>query len=197
MSTARVEMNVREGTVSIEAPVEAIEGILGRLEVFLPRLTEAARPAAADPLAEESPEERPAQAPSTHTAPGPPAANGAGKAKRGSKKPESYTMVNLGLSREQIEEFQGFYAEKKPQGQSQQVLTVMYWLLKRTARTTLSKDEIFTGLRTVKERVPGRLTSVLSNLKLDGQVVPEGEGFVVHHTGEDFVERDLPAAVKK
>lgn len=109
------------------------------------------------------------------------------------KKAERLRVVDLGLSSEQRDALREFYKQKAPAGQNDHVLTVMSGLNKDLGSSPLSRDQIFTGLHTVNERVPKRLQSVLSNLMLDGLVLRVGDGYVMHPTGEDHVEKDLPA----
>ena len=109
-----------------------------------------------------------------------------------SAKPETFKTVELGLNADERQAFKDFYAEKSPSGQSDHVLTVIYWLIKNTNRESLSKDEVFTGLRTVNEKAPKRLTSVLSNLAISSYIIKSGSNSSLHHIGEDYVERDLP-----
>ena len=68
----------------------------------------------------------------------------------------------------------------------------MYWLIKEAKKQSLTKDEIYTGLKTVNARIPARISSVLSNLMLDGKVIPDGGKYALHHTGEDYVVYDMP-----
>jgi hypothetical protein len=56
----------------------------------------------------------------------------------------------------------------------------------------LNKNEVFTALRTVNEKAPKRLTSVLSNLALSSYITKNGADSGLHHIGEDYVERELP-----
>ena len=57
-----------------------------------------------------------------------------------SAKPETFKTVELGLNADERQAFKDFYAEKSPSGQSDHVLTVIYWLIKNTNRESLSKD---------------------------------------------------------
>ena len=56
---------------------------------------------------------------------------------------------------------------------------------------------MFTGLRTVNEKAPKRLTSVLSNLAISSYIIKSGSNSSLHHIGEDYVERDLPKKKEK
>ena len=107
-------------------------------------------------------------------------------------KTESYKTVDFGLEQAQRTAYREFYERKHPTNQSQQVLVAMYWLIKEAGKPSLTKDEIYTGLKTVNTRIPARISSVLSNLLLDGKVISDGGKYTLHHTGEDFVVYDMP-----
>ena len=202
----RIQIDLHTGTVQVEAPPDAVEGIFDRLEGFLPHLAEArhrgdVRSDGNSPNVTER-EERSAEAAEgaegaedeeelSHNG-----GRSARKTTRRSKggKPESFSVVDLKLTDAERGAFRAFYESKKPHGQSQQVLVVAYWLTHDGGRSEVTKNEIFTGLRTVGARIPTRLTSVVTNLVLEGRLVRSGKNVKVHHVGEDFVVHELPAA---
>lgn len=190
----KINIDLNSGAVNIEAASESLNMIFDRLESFLPSLIEAKSQFSNRENEDEEAEEVGGE--STDDGSGTPAepkGNPPTKPKRtSSAKPETFKTVELGLNANQRQAFKDFYAEKSPTGQSDQVLTVIYWLIKNTDKETLSKDEVFTGLRTVNEKAPKRLTSVLSNLALSSQITKNGANSGLHHIGEDYVERDLP-----
>ena len=64
---------------------------------------------------------------------------------------------------------------------------------KRNAgKNSVTKDEIYTALRTVEAKIPARISSVLSNLGIEGKITGDADGYRIHHTGEDFVKFNLP-----
>jgi hypothetical protein len=190
----KINIDLNSGAVNIEAASESLNMIFDRLESFLPSLIEAKSQFSNRENEDEEAEEVGGE--STDDGSGTPAepkGNPPTKPKRtSSAKPETFKTVELGLNANQRQAFKDFYAEKSPTGQSDQVLTVIYWLIKNTDKEALSKDEVFTGLRTVNEKAPKRLTSVLSNLALSSQITKNGANSGLHHIGEDYVERDLP-----
>lgn len=190
----KINIDLNSGAVNIEAASESLNMIFDRLESFLPSLIEAKSQFSNRENEDEEAEEVGGE--STDDGSGTPAepkGKPPTKPKRtSSAKPETFKTVELGLNANQRQAFKDFYAEKSPTGQSDQVLTVIYWLIKNTDKETLSKDEVFTGLRTVNEKAPKRLTSVLSNLALSSQITKNGANSGLHHIGEDYVERDLP-----
>lgn len=190
----KISIDLNNGSVNIEASSESLETIFDRLENFLPSLIDAKSRFPADdsertgetfkPEAEVDIEElEPVEKNSKPVVK---------SRKTSSSKPETYKTVELGLDADQRQSFKDFYAEKSPAGQSDHVLTVIYWLIKNTGKEYLTKDEIFTGLRTVNEKAPKRLSSVLSNLGIASYIVKDGVNSGLHHIGEDYIERELP-----
>jgi hypothetical protein len=196
----KINLNLSTGEVAIEAPASALDSIFDRLESFLPKLvsefelneanqrepnseTDASASEDEDNGTEE---QMPTKADEQKKAP----------KKRNSKpsstKPQSYKTVDLGLSPQERTEFKDFYISKAPKTQNDHVLVVIYWLLKNTDREKLTVDEIFTGLRTVGERIPKRITSVLSNLSIGSYITKENNEPTLLHIGEDYVDHDLP-----
>lgn len=194
----KINIDLNSGAVNIEAASEALDMVFDRLESFLPSLIEARSQFSRDDSESEEDgtfnqngngeDGGDKQETFIEQKPKPNA-----KPKRSaSGKAETYKTVDLGLDAGQRQAFKDFYAEKSPVGQSDHVLTVIYWLIKNTGKEYLTKDEIFTGLRTVNEKAPKRLTSVLSNLLLASHIIKDGGNSGLHHIGEDYVERDLP-----
>ncbi|AJQ95666.1 hypothetical protein [Gynuella sunshinyii] len=191
----KINIDLNNGAVNIEANSESLDAIFDRLESFLPSLIDAK-----SQFSESESPETDAQkkvSPESEIS----GENGAEELKKkaalkpkktSSTKPETFKTVELGLNADQRQAFKDFYAEKSPSGQSNHVLTVIYWLIKNTDKEHLTKDEIFTGLRTVNEKAPKRLTSVLSNLALASYITKEGTNSGLHHIGEDYIERELP-----
>jgi len=196
----KINLNLSTGEVAIEAPASALDSIFDRLESFLPKLvsefelneanqrepnseTDAS---ASEDEGNGTEEQMPTKADEQKKAP----------KKRSSKpsstKPQSYKTVDLGLSPQERAEFKDFYISKAPKTQNDHVLVVIYWLLKNTDREKLTVDEIFTGLRTVGERIPKRITSVLSNLSIGSYITKENNEPTLLHIGEDYVDHDLP-----
>lgn len=195
----KINIDLNSGAVNVEAASESLNMIFDRLESFLPSLIDAksqfSNGEGGEGEAGEGGEEivdEEAAAPVELKGKTP------AKPKRtSSAKPETFKTVELGLNADERQAFKEFYAEKSPSGQSDHVLTVIYWLIKNTNRESLSKDEVFTGLRTVNEKAPKRLTSVLSNLAISSYIIKSGSNSSLHHIGEDYIERDLPKKREK
>lgn len=195
----KINIDLNSGAVNIEAASESLNMIFDRLESFLPSLIDAKSQFSngedegeeTGEAGEENIGERVAEAAE------PKGKNPAKPKRTSSSKPETYKTMELGLNADERQAFKDFYAEKSPSGQSDHVLTVIYWLIKNTKRESLNKDEVFTGLRTVNEKAPKRLTSVLSNLAISSYIIKNGPNSSLHHIGEDYVERDLPKKKEK
>jgi hypothetical protein len=190
----KINIDLNSGAVNIEAASESLNMIFDRLESFLPSLIDAKTQFSngedesgetGEVSGEISNDESDVSVEPKGKTPDKPK-------KSPSAKPATFKMVELGLDAEERQAFKEFYAEKSPSGQSDHVLTVIYWLIKNTDKETLNKNEVFTGLRTVNEKAPKRLTSVLSNLALSSYITKNGADSGLHHIGEDYVERELP-----
>lgn len=196
-SHVRVHLIVGKVDIEIESPEASIERVFDRIVGLIETLPDNAQSVERSGQPDSGSSEMEPEV-SVGVAPTPAVASGhEPDQKRGrtrpTAKPEILHSVDLSISAEQTGVFRDFYKEKAPAGQNDQVLTVMYWLSKNLGISILSRNQIFSGLRTVGEKVPKRIQSVISNLVLLQYVVKDGDGYVMHHTGEDHVEKDLPA----
>ncbi|MGX8701809.1 hypothetical protein [Caproiciproducens sp.] len=193
-----IQLNITTGEILIQAPAESLDTIFSKLESFVPNMVEVHEKLVSDePNEKNDTQNSPDDENSDKTKDNlPPVEDvkGGSKKKRSSssKKPESLKMVELGLEETQRQDFRKFYTDKNPKSQNEQILVIMYWLKNNANKNAFSKDEIYTGLRTVDAKVPTRISSVLSNLGIDGKIISNDDGFHLHHTGEDFVKFDLP-----
>lgn len=187
----KIHINLASGIVSVEAPADTLNTVFDRLESFLPHLTEAYTEI---PEEVDKPEEQPF---STEERPPTPAAESSSKPSSTKKKTkperEQYQPVSLGLDNSQRDELRAFYRAKKPIAQTDQALVIMYWLSEKAKITSIGKNEVFMGLKTVDAKIPVQIRKVLSNLKADGKIVALGRGYYkIIHTGEDYVLHELP-----
>lgn len=193
-----IQMNMTNGEILIQAPAESLDTIFDKLQAFLPSMM-----AVHEKFADEDTMQNDASQgiendtkstePSKDSMQDPIVKSGAKKKRSAaSKKPESYKMAELGLDEQQRQSFREFYNSKSPKSQNEQILVVMYWLKNDGEKAVLSKDDIYTGLKIVDAKVPARISSVLSNLGIEGRTTSDGDGYHLHHTGEDFVKFDLP-----
>jgi hypothetical protein len=195
----KISISLATGEVTIEAPASALSEVFDHLESFVPHLREIA--ASACEHDERSPEQSTqsgasagVSVPNTPVVPSAPAPH---KRQKGSSgKNESYKAVDLRLTPEQRVDFKEFYTSKAPDNQSDQVLVIIYWLIKNTDRKKVTMDEIFTGLRTVGEKIPKRISSVLSNLSIAAHISKENNEPRLLHVGEDHVTHNLPKPKK-
>ena len=182
------------GEISIQTPVDLLDTVLAKLGVS--SLNSAG--VSATPIAENAPSSADSPASSDIAAknaePVAHADKNATKHRKpaSSKHAETFHMVDLGLDEQSRLSLRAFYNEKNPSSQNEQILVVMAWLKANAERDCLSKDAIFTALRTVDAKIPARITSVISNLRIAGKITIGHDGYKILHTGEDFVKFDLP-----
>jgi hypothetical protein len=199
MEQVKISINLSTGEVTIESPASALNDIFNRLEAFIPRLREIAESTRKhdERLQGKNSLEGVHSGAVTKDTPGgnsgltPPK-----RQKASSGKNESYKAVDLGLTSEQRTAFKEFYISKSPDNQSDHVLVVIYWLIHNTGREKLTMDEIYTGLRTVGEKIPKRISSVLSNLAIAAHISKENNEPRLLHVGEDHVMTSLPKSKK-
>ncbi|MBU4006232.1 MAG: hypothetical protein KKD41_16395 [Gammaproteobacteria bacterium] len=193
----KISISLSTGEVTIEAPASALSEVFDRLESFVTRLREIAESA--------RDHEEPGTANASGVVTAPPASSGGTeiakqapqkRQKGGSGKNESYKSIDLGLTPEQRTAFKEFYTSKAPDNQSDHVLVVIYWLIQNTGREKVTMDEIFMGLRTVGEKIPKRISSVLSNLSIAAHISKENNEPRLLHVGEDHVMHNLPKTKK-
>lgn len=195
----KISISLATGEVTIEAPASALSEVFDRLESFVPHLREVAMSTREN---EDSPYDD-SNASTTGVAnPAPDVIATSLKQtpqkrqKGGGSKNESYKAVDLDLTPEQRGAFKEFYISKAPDNQSDHVLVVIYWLIQNTDREKVTMDEIFTGLRTVGEKIPKRISSVLSNLAIAAYISKENNETRLLHIGEDHVMHSLPKQKK-
>lgn len=202
--TVKIQIDLKSGTVLVEAPPEALDTVFDRIENFIPRLSEATEELISEAVDIKSFEEETRnQTDKQNTKDNQESKSEETKKtvkkqkrRSGGSKTETFKIVDLGLDESQRADFRSFYESKTPKNQNNQVLVIMYWLSKKANKTLLSKEEIFTGFKTVGARVPARISSVISNLMMDGKIIPDGGKYSLHHTAEDFVTHDLPERKK-
>lgn len=190
-----IQLNMTNGEIHIQAPADSLDTIFDKLEAFLPKLadirTEYVSDKADSITVEEDDHSASAAEKSEHADV---LSKNSTKRKRtsSSKKTETFNMVELGLDENSRSALREFYNEKNPKSQNEQLLVVMDWLKRNAGKNSVTKDEIYTALRTVEAKIPARISSVLSNLGIEGKITGDADGYRIHHTGEDFVKFNLP-----
>jgi hypothetical protein len=195
--TVKIQLDLATGTVNIESPADSLDVVFEKLGAFLPQLADAYAefaPAEGDDTDitgnDEQSDSETSEMPTTQKSA---AVSRAKTSSRRESHKETYKSADLKLDEGQRNAFRQFFADKAPKGQNDQLLTIVYWLQREGEKSSVDKDEIFTGFRTVDAPVPGRISSVLTNLRLEGMVVPQDDGkYVLHHVGEDHVKFKLP-----
>ncbi len=189
----KINIDLSTGTVQIECPETAFESTLNRVEQFLPKL----QSFRAERMVNDAPK-IPPQAESGRDA----GRDGDGtKATRGQGKRRPtpvYKVTELGADDNAKREFKNFYESKKPQNQNDQVLLCGFWLNITLKRDTFTDDDVYTALRAAgAAKIPSRIESVISNLKLESKLVGEQGKYKTTHIGEDYVNNDLPPKTPK
>ena len=183
----RVNIDVSTGNIGIDCPEAAFEAILNRVVELLPKLAAfsyAQKPNGAVSTQDPLPA-RPADTGETATA-----------GKRPPKRTPApvYKMTDLGVDDDVKRSFKKFFEAKKPKNQNDQVLLCAFWLNKTVGRDTFTDDDVFTALRSAgAPKIPGRIESVISNLKLENKLGGDRGKYRITHIGEDFINNDLPA----
>jgi hypothetical protein len=187
----KVNVDVSTGAVSIECPEAALEAILSRVAEFMPKLAALRAPEPENPV--QSSEDRTSNPQSPD--------EGKPGSRRGSKQKAAsptYKMVDLGIGDDAKRTFKKWFDEKKPRSQNDQVLLCAFWLNKTLKRDTFTDDDVFTALRTAGvPKIPARIESVISNLKLENRLVGEKGKYKINHIGEDFINNELPPQATK
>lgn len=181
----KVNIDVSAGTVAVECPEAALEGILTRVAEFIPKLIAPRGAPTPRDGAQPPPQQRPT---------GPDESETGGAGKRAPKRKTSvYKMTELGADDDAKRSFKKFFEGKKPKSQNDQLLLCAFWVNKTLARDTFTDDDVFTALRAAgAPRIPTRIESVISNLKLENKLVGDRGKYKITHIGEDFVNNDLP-----
>ncbi|MCT2197592.1 hypothetical protein M3G15_21000 [Paenibacillus sp. p3-SID1389] len=200
----KVQIDLKNGSVLVEAPDESIDRIFDRLEHFLPKFNTNYREneeidtfsGDSEAVEKQSHNDEETNKGTENKNNHKPQNKNTNK-KSTSSRGESLKVVDLPFSSEQRRKLKEFYESKKPTNQNQQLLVVIYWLVIEGNMKELTKEEIFTGLRITGDKAPKRISSVISNLLLEGYILSDGGKYKLHHTGEDFVMHDLPKKPEK
>jgi hypothetical protein len=183
--TVKVHIDISTGNVGIECSEAAFDAILNRVADFVPKLAtlRAAHRENADPPKAPGPA-RPTNAAQTEVA--------STRASRRKQLPV-YKMTDLGTDDDTKRSFKKHFESKGPKNQKDQLLLCAFWLNKTLRKDTFTDDDIFTALRTAgAPKIPPRIESVISNLKLENKLAGERGKYRITHIGEDFVNNDPP-----
>lgn len=197
----KIRVDLSAGTVEVEADAENIDALFDRLDVFIPRLSEAyGRPTEEDqmPYSKGMSPSAPAKLGQSADADPPNPIEQKGEVRKVAKAPrgkEVYTPVDLGLTETQRNEMREFYTSKQPKGQNEQIAVLMDWLKREGNKSMATWNDIFTAFRTVGVKSPAKISSVLGNMVGLSWVRNVGNGqYELIHVGEDYVKYDLPKA---
>lgn len=186
MDQVKVNIDLASLSLEVEGSTEFATSIV---ETFLGAVKERE---VKNPRANQAPVESPAADDSLQPENG----SGSSARKGGSRKPSTYEFLKTLLNPEAGRALIELYEQKKPKGQKEETLVLMKGLKDALGKDTFSYNELFTAFRTVKATVPKSLKGVISNLRIDTHVVGTGDELTLHYTGEDFVDKKLPAGEK-
>ena len=185
-----VKLNLKEGAVEIDCPLEEFEGVVSRVKELMgasgeartkqPNLSsseEAAKAVRQDPSAATTNDKRGGQSRQKGGSSGRPGRIG------------SFEPVNLGFSEQQERELREFFEQKKPTEQVDQVACAMYKGEDLLQRKAFSFNEIYTIMKLAGVKpLPKAIDVVLGRMISDNWAVKEGSGFSTKFVGRDHVE---------
>lgn len=115
---------------------------------------------------------------------------------KGAAKVRPPELIELGLSPEQRQEMQTFFAAKAPKGQNDQVAVLGVKLKEFTQRSEFTVDEIHSAFKVVARPTPKNLTAVFGNMKRDGRAGYSDYKILINSYTEDFVNFHMSKADK-
>ncbi len=190
----KIKIDINSGVLEVEAPLSAVEGLLQRLEQFLPNLAQVRggrphKPESAPVAQRRQTSEKPVADESEPTVP-------VRKASRAPRKEvgELRILPNLNLRPNGKQSLRAFYEEKDPKSNERGFAVIVYYLKRILEVETVTLNHVYTALKDVGLKVPTRLPTVLSNsARRHGWIdtrTKDDIKITIH--GENFVEHDLP-----
>lgn len=190
MSQIKLRIDVKDGTVEIEAGADNFEDVMTRAEAILDKFAAIGRPR--DSVSDID------RGTSEDTFKGPNAKNleEPGRQKRrkaaGNAKVTNWRMVDDLLNEKQRSELKEFFEAKKPSNQNEQVAVLACKLKQLTGRDRFDGNEIHTAYQIVGKRTPGNLAAVFGNMATLGFGSQADKKFVPNFKADDLVKHDLP-----
>ncbi|MFC7397715.1 hypothetical protein ACFQU1_10975 [Chelatococcus sp. GCM10030263] len=197
VSTSKIFVDLKQRTFTIEVPDERLEAILDRIESLFKNHTipdaEIGSPLVQDfPSSDddEGASERPEPTAKVNSEGGRKRAKGNGKAR-------SWELVDLPMTVEQRQALRGFFSEKSPATQNDQVAVVAVKLKEFLGKSMFSGDEIHSAFKIVDLPTPKNLPAVFTNMKKGGISGYSNSQIVVSSHTEDYVSYRMSASKKK
>lgn len=190
MSEVRLKIDIRNGTLEIEADKDSFVSVSERAGTLLDKFSRAdfpnLEPEVLDASAEESSVERVSES----------AREDSQKPKRrrtgGAAKTANWQMVDNLLDENGRETLRSFFAEKKPETQNEQVAVLAIKLKDLTGRDGFDGNEIHTAFQIVSKKTPGNLNAVFGNMATVGLGSQVDKKFKPNFKAGDLVKHDLP-----
>lgn len=195
MSQIKLRIDVKDGTVEIEADAESFGDVMERAEGILDKFASIERPIDNTNDAEENKLDDTDKTSAT---------NDQGKDSKpkrrrtaGGGKVANWKMIDDLLDEQQRSALKEFFAEKKPSNQNEQVAVLLFKLKELTGRDRFDGNEIHTAVQIVGKKTPGNLTAVFGNMATLGLGSQVDKKFVPNFKTDDLVKHDLPPKGKE
>jgi hypothetical protein len=188
---ARIQVDVINGILDIEASEEALEAAT-QYAIKLLETARQAKPAkSSSPLASvENASEEEADAVGADAPP-------PRKRKRGGGKTKNWQNIPTLLKNEDWKYITDFFAQKSPKTQNEQVAVICRGLSERLDRNGFDGNEIHTVYNGLGKKTPSSLTGVMGNMAVEGLGHTTDGKFQLGFRGEQLVDHDLPRAIGK
>lgn len=196
MSDIKLKIDIKSGTIDIEADKESFETVSDKAGNLLDKFAKIDfLDASADTNKDDI--QREGTYKGVENAEG-----GATKTRRkrssGSSKPTNWKMIDNLLDEEGRGALKAFFDEKKPNGQNEQVAVLTIKLKELTGRDEFDGNEVHTAFQIVGKKTPGNINAVFGNMTSAGLGSHANKKFKPNFKASDLVRHDLPGkGVKK
>lgn len=199
-----VKINLSTGQLEVESPDESLAQVFEHVAAILPALRENSDVEASE---HQQPEDAPQLPDSGNAAKEPkkrkprqrrPTGDpGSGGRRVGTPFYKDFIPFNLGIGDAKEIELAEFFESKKPNGNKNKVLVIIY-KLSELINKNLSYDDIYQGLRLAKDsEPPANMSAVVGKLIEDNLISKEENGVRIKVQGSDYVEKSLPKKLGK
>lgn len=202
MSIIKLEIDVKTGSICVEADSESFDGVMERAESLLDKFkkVESSQSSANNTHQQSAPQTQKNEDSTSHLdTNGIPINDDKPKAKRrraGGGKTANWKMVDDLLDETGRQELNSFFEQKAPKNQNEQVAVLIVKLKELTNRDRFDGNDLHTAFQIVGKKTPANLTAVFGNMTGFGFGKSEDKKFVPNFKCDDFVKYDLPKVKK-
>lgn len=196
MSEVKLKIDIKNGTVEIEANGELFEKVSEKAGALLDKFAKIDFQGSAPSETGES-HEREARDDSDENNQHPPEQKVKKRRASGSARSTNWKMVDNLLDEAGRHSLKAFFEEKMPSGQNEQVAVLTVKLKELTSREGFDGDEIHTAFQIVGKKTPGNLNAVFGNMATAGLGSQSDKKFKPNFKAGDLVKHDLPRKVDK